>query len=451
MTAQAYPVSNMPMTAVVDTAFWAQDSASSSPLALHLSPSASSTTQESVNSNTPPAQTPKSENGRNSQSSQGGQNPAGARTSVAVACMPCRNRHLKCDGGVRCSRCRADGVECGYIKSRRGWKGKRKKPGENRAPAVGVPGSPLEPVISTQSSNVSAGPDGNPMLQASLLNTTLLPTSAQSLSPDFAYSPELALSNHLAVAPSSLGVAAAPNGTAQLNLNGTQKLNEFGYLGQPTAFQAFFHYFYNSHPFCLPQPRLLQLFKERRAPLLEFAVQYLGSSYLAEFSTEVYKEALNQTINSGNYARDGFSVQALLLFSIGLHANNEVPRAAQIFQIAQKLTLQLGLNRLDFAIANGNNDRVLEESWRRTWWSMYTVNGMMTAVNPGVQFRLKDVPFNVPLPCENEQYFSGVSISFCLIQTPSGLPKALPRNTPSSQFQHLLQSSFKNFLLFYEH
>jgi hypothetical protein len=75
------------------------------------------------------------------------------------------------------------------------------------------------------------------------------------------------------------------------------------------------------------------------------------------------------------------------------------------------LTLEIGLNRMEYALINGENDSQLEESWRRTWWGMYTANGMMTAVNPGVQFRLKDVVTDVPLPCENTQYFSGVSTS----------------------------------------
>lgn len=143
MASQARPASNIPVSAAVDPAFWTQDLSDSSPLALQLSPGASSTTQDSVHSVTPPAQTPRSDSGKTGQSAQNSQNASQTRTSVAVACVPCRSRHLKCDGGVRCSRCRADGVECTYIKSRRGWKGKRKKPGENGAPTVTLPGSLL--------------------------------------------------------------------------------------------------------------------------------------------------------------------------------------------------------------------------------------------------------------------------------------------------------------------
>ncbi len=227
-------------------------------------------------------------------------------------------------------------------------------------------------------------------------------------SPEYAYNNEISVLNQLSPT-NGLGVRPNAPPVTQLNLNGTSRLNRFGHLGPETAIQAFFHYFYNSHPFCLPEPRLTELFKEREAPLLEYAVQFIGASFIPALQTEMYKEALDRHINNGNYPRDGWSVQALMLFAIGLHAHNEVPRAAQVFTIAQNLTLDLGLHRMEFAMMHGKNDPQLEESWRRTWWSMFTVNGMMTAVNPGVQFRLKDIATDVPLPCENVQYFSGVS------------------------------------------
>lgn len=231
-------------------------------------------------------------------------------------------------------------------------------------------------------------------------------------SPEYSYNGDLPVLNHLSSPTNSLGAHPATAPAPQLNLNGTARLNKFGHLGPETAIQAFYHYFYNSHPFCLPEPRLMEVFKERQAPLLEYAVQFLGSSFIPSMPVDMYKEALNRNISNGNYPRDAYTVQALMLFGIGLHAHNEVPRAAQIFNLAQALTLEVGLHRMEFALMHGGGDPQLEESWRRTWWSMYCVNGMMTAVNPGVQFKLKDIVTDVPLPCENQQYFSGVSITF---------------------------------------
>jgi hypothetical protein len=132
----------------VDPAYWGhQDfhSDSTSPispsLGLHLSPSTSITTQSSINGGTPPAQTPQSDGGkRNStgvqKNTQKQSTTNEQRASVAVACVPCRSRHLKCDGGVRCSRCKTDNVDCIYVKSRRGWKGKRKNKEDNDTPTT---------------------------------------------------------------------------------------------------------------------------------------------------------------------------------------------------------------------------------------------------------------------------------------------------------------------------
>jgi hypothetical protein len=335
---------------------------------------------------------------------------------------------------MRCSRCSADGVECTYVKSRRGWKGKRKKPGENGASSLPSPPGKLARALRlTELTEV--GHDGHDNYQNGYPNRNGSYGSAQSLSP---HSTERDLSNQFIIAPNNMGMILV---ATQLNLNGSERvqLNQFGHLGPPTATQAFFHYFYNAHPFCLPQPQLLALFKSRSAPLLEYAIQYIGSSFLKEIPTEIYKEALDRTINTGNFIRDAFAVQALMLFAIGLHANNEVPRAAQIFTLAQDLTLELGMHRIDFAIVNGNNDLFLEESWRRTWWSMYCVNGMMTAVNPGVQFRLKDIVTDVPLPCENHQYFSGHIPYPSTLQDYDDGPFA-PTETTFSSFAYLIDA-----------
>ncbi|KAF9692071.1 hypothetical protein EKO04_009987 [Ascochyta lentis] len=390
----------------VDPAYWRTHELSNdslSPRALHPSPGGYSSNHDSAQSITPTIQTPQTDSSRNNSSvenaQQNGQKSrqnaadASQRASVAVACVPCRSRHLKCDGGVRCSRCRADGVDCTYIKSRRGWKGKRKTKTEDQISPVAINGAQIPQV---------------PISNGHMVGNGTIVTTGQLSTPNSYYNGEAPIMNQLSPT-NGLNVQSMPPPAApkQLNLNGTARVNRFGQLGPETAIQAFFHYFYNSHPFCLPEPRLLDVFNQRKAPLLEYAVQYLGSSYIAAMPTDMYKEALNRNINSGNYARDGWSVQALLLYAVGLHANNEVPRAAQIFAVAQDLTLEVGLNRMEYALIHGESDPQLEESWRRTWWSMYTANGMLCAVNPGVQFKLKDILTDVPLPCENDQYLSG--------------------------------------------
>jgi hypothetical protein len=59
-----------------------------------------------------------------------------SRASVAVACVACRNRHLKCDGESPCSRCLQDGSQCSYVRSRRGWKPPKNKNGSPMSPGT---------------------------------------------------------------------------------------------------------------------------------------------------------------------------------------------------------------------------------------------------------------------------------------------------------------------------
>lgn len=56
---------------------------------------------------------------------------AGNRLTVPAACVACRTKHLKCDGAKPCSRCNSYGIECSYVRSRRGYKGPRRVPKQN--------------------------------------------------------------------------------------------------------------------------------------------------------------------------------------------------------------------------------------------------------------------------------------------------------------------------------
>lgn len=78
---------------------------------------------------------------------------------VALACTECRARHLKCDAGVpACNRCQTDGRECSYVKSRRGWKGTRRKKAAAAAAAKETKSGPEEGSLSGETKeNATAG------------------------------------------------------------------------------------------------------------------------------------------------------------------------------------------------------------------------------------------------------------------------------------------------------
>jgi hypothetical protein len=78
---------------------------------------------------------------------------------VALACTECRSRHLKCDAGTpQCSRCVVDKRECNYVKSRRGWKGTRRKKVQQQQNAAGENSANHD--LPLQSGTDTENPDG---------------------------------------------------------------------------------------------------------------------------------------------------------------------------------------------------------------------------------------------------------------------------------------------------
>ncbi|OCL10270.1 hypothetical protein AOQ84DRAFT_315728 [Glonium stellatum] len=314
-------------------------------------------------------------------------NATAPRASISVACVACRSRHLKCDGGNRCSRCKADGVHCSYVKSRRGWKPLKRKP-----KTASTPQSERQPALGQSNGSLLPSP----------LESVLGLNVSQESSPSFNFASDVTLLD------TTLG---APNG---LNFEVSAPSNQlsFGVAHHPgpgsvSPLGAFFAFFFPSHSFVLPRKQLIELFKERRAPHLELAIQYIGSCFIPSAPTQMFKETLNRMLFHQNVPKDGFSVQAMLLFAVGLHANCEQDKAGQVLQLAINLALEIGLNRVGFAILHGSGDRVMEESWKRTWWSLFVINGLFAGVNPSIAFRLRDVASDVPLPCEESEYLSG--------------------------------------------
>jgi Fungal specific transcription factor domain len=174
--------------------------------------------------------------------------------------------------------------------------------------------------------------------------------------------------------------------------------------------ELFFSLFHPAHPFVLPRSFLLRQLKQRRLGHLLSVIQYIGSCYAQTGQTEACREAANQSLLNSQIRKDGFSVQALLLFAIGLHSCGERERAVQVLAMAIDMALELGMNRQEFSSNNGEGCRVLEESWRRTWWELYVIDGLVAAIHQKNSFRLYNIPTDVPLPCEEVDYFvTGVS------------------------------------------
>lgn len=172
-------------------------------------------------------------------------------------------------------------------------------------------------------------------------------------------------------------------------------------------------YYYNSHathPFVLPKDYLLRHIRESGQKLdhLLAAMRYLGSLYLDAGPVRAsYLDEALRLCYATNTPKDGFLVQALLLLIVALDGNCQQDKARDLLADVERMAVEMGLNTRQFAALHGRGNPVLEESWRRTWWDLYVVDGMIAGVHRTTSFLLFDMAADVGLPCEESDYLSG--------------------------------------------
>jgi hypothetical protein len=310
------------------------------------------------------------------------------RTTVPSACVQCRSKHLKCDGLIPCTRCSANSFDCLYVRSRRGFKGPRK---------IGAQGKASSIPTNVPTSTPRACPLVRPGGIAEPLNTSPSPVYSDGVPPsDLRLHP-----------PSVVDLPQFDIGSELMTFQ-TKSLPA-GLDLRERCIEAFFYHFYPTHPFVVPRANFMALRKERRLDCLEAAIRYVGSFYVEQAPTIALGVEAERLAYHTDTPSDGFRVQALLVLAIGLDGYTFQEKALQMLIESQNLALELGLNKRGFASIHSNGSKIVEESWRRTWWELYVIDGMIAGVHQRSSFRLNDIPADVALPCEEKQYISGVS------------------------------------------
>lgn len=312
-------------------------------------------------------------------------NPSSTKGSgpSLLACLFCRARHLKCDGQTPvCGRCAASGADCQYTPSRRGYKGPSKKRRANPSPEL-LPSdlSSIEPQVGLQALPADWSlPTGFGYPSVSGLPSTTSDSTGFS---------------ELVTAPSQQSVRLS-NGP--LTPESSTSIQGDGYL-----VDIYYTYFHSAHPIL---PPLHLLYRSYVPPYLDQVIKFVGSHFTPAANSEVYRP----TVKSSVMEQDGSveKAQALLLLAIVLHSRNERAEAGECLAVAVELTFQLGLHRSEAAVAMGGGDPVREETLRRTWWEMFIIEGMLTALGVQRVFRCNSVPLEVALPCEERIYQSGL-------------------------------------------
>ncbi|KAJ2966506.1 hypothetical protein NUW58_g10644 [Xylaria curta] len=171
---------------------------------------------------------------------------------------------------------------------------------------------------------------------------------------------------------------------------------------------AFYFYFYPGHPAVLPKTHIMKIAEERNLEHLLAAMRWVGSLYIENRPARgTFFEETMRLLYAPETPKDGFLVQAMIVTIVGLDGCRENEKAREILADAEQIAIELGMYNRSYATSHGGGNPRLEESWRRTWWDLFIVDGMIAGVHRQTNFLLYDITAHAGLPCEEHEYLSG--------------------------------------------
>ncbi|KAL6358805.1 hypothetical protein LRP88_08997 [Fusarium phalaenopsidis] len=277
-----------------------------------------------------------------------------AKHRASLACVQCRQKHTRCDGVLpACFRCKNDARKCVYAESRRGIRdpNKRRKMKEKAMKADRDEASDSAP------------------------------------SPNF---PGFDIPSHV--------IQRLPAGWTHREAQ------------NPCAVKDLFDLYYtNFHPThsWLPPKKTLSRLIETIPNDFKFTmtmILYVGSKYADNVdSTSLRNDAYEMA--SGELPETVWSVQALLSMCIAAFGEQHDDYCSLWFDRTRDLALRLGLQHKSFADAE--EDPILAESYRRTYWALYTQGSLRTVREHLGHWQLYHTEATTELPCEEWEYESG--------------------------------------------
>ncbi|KAK8147673.1 hypothetical protein G3M48_001236 [Beauveria asiatica] len=160
------------------------------------------------------------------------------------------------------------------------------------------------------------------------------------------------------------------------------------------------------HPLVLPQKHLLSRVKEEALQPLLAVMHWVGSKYIApEMDQQLLLDIARLSVDEAQTKKaNGFTVQAMTVLLVALDGTGYPQQAVELLTRTKQMALSLGMNYSRFMTESKTRFRVLDESWRRTWWELYVLDGMFAGAHRATTFSLLDVPTDVGLPCEDDDY-----------------------------------------------
>ncbi|OAA35619.1 N-terminal binuclear Zn cluster-containing/DNA binding domain-containing protein [Beauveria brongniartii RCEF 3172] len=181
---------------------------------------------------------------------------------------------------------------------------------------------------------------------------------------------------------------------------------------------SYYHHFHPSHPLVLPQKHLLPRVKEEALQPLLAVMHWVGSKYIApETDQLLLLDMARLSVDEAQTKRaNGFTVQAMTVLLVALDGTGYAQQAVELLTRTKQMALSLGMNYSQFMTESKTRFRVLDESWRRTWWELYVLDGMFAGAHRATTFSLLDVPTDVGLPCEDDDYETDQIPEPCTLQ-----------------------------------
>lgn len=262
-------------------------------------------------------------------------------SATSVACLNCRDKHLKCDGNPDgCGRCRDLALFCHFIPSRRGRRG--------------------------QPSGISC-PD---QIDLSLTDDNLIiddipMTIVNSADP---------ASDH----------NQGPRGEPQMNMH---------------LIKTFFEYFHPSHPILPP----LEVWAMASPPqYLVNIVEFIGLHHTSPGQVPECSNYLGATLEDNDLSLE--KVQAYLLLAVLSHGRKSPEYATKYIALAVESSLKLGLHCRELSDTVELLNPARSESMRRTIWEILVVDTLLAAVQiDGTLTFEMEIP-DVPLPGRDESF-----------------------------------------------
>lgn len=304
---------------------------------------------------------------------------------VVLACIQCRSRHVKCDSNHPiCNRCRRDGKECIYQKSRRG--GLDKAALARRRLRLQ---QEAEEAKKRQEESLSTHESSSHTTPLSSLHENEFVFDGSSCTP----------------AIESLRIQEQHQFPVSTELS--FQINDDRLL------ELFFENFWPAFPIVIPLRfyRSRALLEDHGLSELSLVLEWIGSIFASWCPSEQYYQAACEAMSSESLLHTPFNVQALMLFAVAQHHQDLRPQSRKTLDVAIMIALELEMNKREFAQLYGEANPVLEESWRRTWYILAITDQHFAVVMNSPIYTLANLPNDVDLPCDDAFYEAGVSAS----------------------------------------